>query len=777
MIDVLRKNAGIRVAVVSFSAIFAILIADAWRDAHDRRGSLNAAFLEQQTYLIESTASSLSVPLYEFDLDIINAAVEALLAYRHVEAVSVTETTGATVVELGILSRAPITEKREILTPEGAYIGTIEIGYTDRFLKNAIKEHIVALAMRGIILAMLLLGIVLWVVRSLVRPIIKLDSSIRDFDVRGYAFEAHGVTRRDEFGSLARGFQSLSQQLRDLFNDLEKKVEDRTLELRRATKAAENASIAKSQFLANMSHEIRTPMNGVLGMTEVLRETELNERQLEFVDTIYKSGDALVTIINDILDFSKIEAGRLELDPTPFDLRVAVEDVATLLSNAACEKNVELTVRYHPDTPLSVVGDAGRVRQILTNLVGNAIKFTHEGYVLIEVSGSKVTSDSAEFVLKVQDTGIGIAEDKLNAIFDEFTQAEGATTRKFGGTGLGLTISRRLVEAMNGEITADSVIGEGSTFTISLQLPLNHESVGEQLELASLEGKKALVVDDLVINRTILVEQLSSWGVECVGVDSGFAALAVLKSEKERGNSFDFAILDYQMPDMDGADTAAAIKDDPFFSKLKLIVLSSVDEASSLQSFGEISIDACLSKPAKAVSLRKTIGQVLSDGARALSSVGPGKSSALHRSSRVDNPEGEGESTAATINILVAEDNDVNRMVIRTMIERPDRKISFAENGKIALDMFRAGSFDLIFMDVSMPVMDGVEATKAIRAYEAYEGRDETPIVCLTAHSMENDRQRFLNAGMTHYIAKPIKKADVEQCVENLMGVQRKAAS
>ena len=381
-------------------------------------------------------------------------------------------------------------------------------------------------------------------------------------------------------------------------------------DLRAARVAAERASEAKSMFLANMSHEIRTPMNGVLGMAELLAATKLSSRQQIFADTIHKSGAALLTIINDILDFSKIEAGKLELELAPFDLRASVEDVAALVASRAQEKQIEMIVRFQPGLPNVVIGDGGRIRQVVTNLVGNAIKFTNQGYVLINVSG-EVSGDNADLRIEVTDTGVGISEEEIERIFDAFQQADATTTRKFGGTGLGLSISNRLIESMNGEIGVTSTMGKGSTFWFELTLPAKESADIAWLPTFEPNGQRVLVVDDIEVNRRILHEQLTSWGFDPVMAASGADALQRLEEAKNNNAPIDLAILDFHMPEMDGEELARRIRANADYDNVRLMALTSVDAGGDSRRFREIGVTAYLVKPVRGALLLETIAELL----------------------------------------------------------------------------------------------------------------------------------------------------------------------
>jgi len=561
----------------------------------------------------------------------------------------------------------------------------------------------------------------------------------------------------------------------------------------------EAADRAKSEFLANMSHEIRTPMNGVLGMAELLARTDLDSRQKTFTDIIVKSGTALLTIINDILDFSKIDAGQLVLENVAFDLRETIEDVAALVSARAVEKDVELVVRIDPALDTRVVGDVGRVRQILTNIVGNAVKFTEEGHVLVELTAVQVSENDLDLTIRVKDTGVGIPADKLGSVFEKFSQVDASSTRRHEGTGLGLAITSRLVELMGGEIDVESEIGKGSVFTIGLTLPRDGGRVPVQAPKFDIAGARVLVIDDNAVNRQILSEQLSAWGLDGCAANSGAEGEEVLEAARRYGMKVDALVLDYQMPDRNGIDVARSIRSRYAPEELPIVMLTSMDLRISELDFAELGIHATLMKPARSALLLETLVSAMNGGKAVPSNAAEPPAGQIVPSPRTvavppmapaveDDPETaadtdwlaemhERNKTATPsggphvarsepgeeIDILVAEDNEVNQIVFSQILEQMGANYILVADGSAAYETWRRHRPSLVLMDVSMPVMNGYEATGRIRDAEAADASlARTPVIGVTAHALTGDRDRCLEAGMDDYLSKPISPEKLE---------------
>ncbi|MBX9657574.1 MAG: response regulator [Nitrospiraceae bacterium] len=586
--------------------------------------------------------------------------------------------------------------------------------------------------------------------RAITDPLLRLVATTRAVsDTRNYSLRAETVSPHDEIGTLVKGLNAMLEQIQSQHEQLQRhrdvlehEVAQRTEELVTAKDAAEAASQAKSQFLANMSHEIRTPMNGVLGMAELLLNSPLSEKQRHLADSVHRSGTALLGIINDILDFSKIEAGKLELERIEFGLRDTVEEAVDLFAEPAGKKGLELTCYIPDDIPDHVLGDPVRLRQILLNLVGNAVKFTPCGEVTVRVALLRQEHDTLTLKVEITDTGLGIPAPVQSRLFTAFSQADGSTTRRFGGTGLGLAIVKQLVHLMGGEVGLTSSSQQGSTFWFTIQL-------GYRTEHASAPGPDAqflnhtriLIVDDNPTNRYILEAHLKSWGADTMTVESGKAALATLHDHAGKP-PIDLAILDIHMPDMDGLMLAKAIKADPRTGHIDLLALSSSESLVHGGDGTALGFFAWLRKPVRQSLLRDCLRR-----RRQGASATPPRQAPM--------PVGQIPLLAR---VLLVEDNPINREVSTGMLELLGYHVTVAEDGQQAVAASAIEAFDLILMDCQMPVMDGFTATARIRDREQQTPVARIPIIALTANAMDGDRERCLKAGMDDYLSKPFSQ-------------------
>ncbi|MCP3870377.1 MAG: response regulator [Gammaproteobacteria bacterium] len=675
--------------------------------------SIDAVVSEDQPLLETIVSQSVAFDPEIFSLSIENEVNEILVEWQNTE----------------ISADVPLMSFSEDIVFEEESFGRMNISWNVTPLIHEIEMHVQKMRAFsiGITVALALL-IILWVNRLVINPVRKIHRRLTELG-RGELTSAFKLNAAQELVLLGESTDVISENLHL------KRLREEELE---------ETSRAKSEFMANMSHELRTPLNGVLGMMSLLRDSELATDQRDYVNVAANSGRALLTLINDILDFSKIEAGKLELEAIDFDLRNLVEDSTEPLAEQAHKKGVELACLVKLDVPAVVHGDPTRLRQIVTNLASNAIKFTDEGEVVVRVRVNGSHGDKVCLRFEVQDTGVGISKMARARIFDSFTQADGSTTRRFGGTGLGLAISRQLVERMGGEIGVDSVPGEGSTFWFTIQIEMAEDNALDFVPLDDLSGVRVLIVDDNATNRLVLEYQAQNWQMQPTTAENGPKAIRLLREAVQRNQPYDLMLIDMIMPDMDGLTLSKAIGREGSISDVRRVLLTSLTERGQAAEARDAGVHGYLSKPIRRSQLHNCIATVLG-----LKSVD--NSAMVTRHSIADNEA----KIRRHQRILVVDDNEVNQVVAQGMLEKLSYNVDLVSDGQEAVDALEQNHYDLVLMDCQMPVLDGYDATRTIRASEG--ANRHIPIVALTANAMAGDADKCFTAGMDDYLAKPFE--------------------
>lgn len=755
--------------VVAVSTLVLLLFS-----AYDYVSVRHQKYVELETFtqqLAARAARTLLRPVWNVDLKAVESIIASELSDRRVYAMFVLEDDGRTVFT-GVrndgtrLAAIPVDETKDMLlyseelSMDGQYIGSVLVMVTPEHVRKELLDQVIATGARTIALVAVLGFLILYVARRIIiRPLQRLSDTTHSIaEDKIYMVRAE-KTHDDEIGSLVDSFNEMleriearDQMLNNRRKHLEALVSERTAELEEARRKSEEASKAKSEFVANMSHELRTPMNAIIGMTDIAEKTKLTAKQHEYLKIIKASARSLLGIVNDILDISKIEAQKLELEAIPFDLRETLDEVTDLFGDRVSEKGVELVADVESDVPNSFLGDPLRLKQVLINLVTNAFKFTDRGEVYISISLASLEQGVAGLDFFVRDTGIGIAADRQEHLFEMFTQADGSTTRRYGGTGLGLAIARELVNLMGGEITVESEEGKGSIFRFSVPLRLAERQETRQYELPPEIWKhRVLLVEDNRSNRSVIERMLASMGMQCDSLENGAEALALLERDASR---YGLLLLDWRLPGMDGLQVVERL----LAQKVALppvMLMTAFGRESEVERAEALGIKAFLLKPVKIASLHRIILETFGFAEQGGDTV----------------PEGLDMKEFKGVRALLVEDNIINQHVAREVLQSEGMTVDVAETGRVALDLLEDHTYDVIFMDLQMPVMDGFEATRAIRAMPKF---DAVPIIAMTAHVMTEDKTLAQNAGMNDYITKPIDRLLLFSALRKWVGPHRR---